>query len=203
MWDTFVHKLDSLILKFVPRIKGASYVVRKSPWLPLAVRRTIAAKAATWRQWRLNPCRDTKIRYNALAKTAKKRLFNFRRQQEELVLNSRNLKAFYQYVNKRLNPSPKPIKLILPNGDITQCNIQIGELFYKFFSSVFTVDNGSLPIPPPPTDALMQDVTFSIDKIRKKLVELKESSSCGPDGIHPSVLKHSADALGYTAYCNF
>ena len=41
----------------------------------------------------------------------------------------------------------------------------------------------------------MQDVTFSIDKIRKKLMELKESSSCGPDGIHPSVLKHSADAL--------
>ena len=41
----------------------------------------------------------------------------------------------------------------------------------------------------------MPDVTFSIDKIRKKLMELKESSSCGPDGIHPSVLKYSADAL--------
>ena len=41
----------------------------------------------------------------------------------------------------------------------------------------------------------MQDITFSIDKIRKKLMELKDSSSCGPDGIHPSVLKHSADAL--------
>ena len=79
MWNTFVHKLDSLILKFVPCVKGASYVVRKSPWLPLAVRRAIAAKAAAWRQWRLNPCRDTKVRYNALAKTAKKRLFNFRR----------------------------------------------------------------------------------------------------------------------------
>ena len=79
MWNTFVHKLDSLILKFVPCVKGASYVVHKSPWLPLAVRRAIAAKAAAWRQWRLNPCRDTKVRYNALAKTAKKRLFNFRR----------------------------------------------------------------------------------------------------------------------------
>ena len=74
----------------------------------------------------------------------------------------------------------------------------MGELFNKLFSSVFTVDNGNLPIPPPPTDALMQDVTFSIDKIRKKLMELKESSSCGPDGIHPSVLKHSADTLAIT-----
>ena len=43
--------------------------------------------------------------------------------------------------------------------------------------------------------AARQDVTFSIDKIRKKLMELKESSSCGPDGIYPSVLKHSADVL--------
>ena len=51
LWNTFVHKLDSFILKFVPRVKGASYVVRKSPWLPLAVRRAIAAKAAAWRQW--------------------------------------------------------------------------------------------------------------------------------------------------------
>ena len=123
MWDIFVHKLDPIILQFVPLVKGASYAVRKKPWLPLAVRRAIAAKAAAWRQWRLNLCRDTKARYNkTLAKTAKKRLFNFREQQEELVLNSRNFKVFfYQFVNKKLNPTSKPIKLTLPNGDITQC----------------------------------------------------------------------------------
>ena len=94
MRETFVHKLDSIILQFVPLVKGASYAVRKMSWLPLAVRRAIAAKATAWRQWRLNPCRDTKARYNTLSKTAKKRLLNFRKQQKDPVLNSRNLKVF-------------------------------------------------------------------------------------------------------------
>ncbi len=34
-----------------------------------------------------------------------------------------------------------------------------------------------------------------IIKCTKKSKELNKSSSCGPDGIQPSVLKHSADAL--------
>ena len=49
MWDTFVHNLE-IILQFIPLVKGASYVVRKKPWLPLCVKRASATKAATWRQ---------------------------------------------------------------------------------------------------------------------------------------------------------
>ena len=84
MWDTFVHKLDPIISQFVPLVKGASDTVRKKPWLPLSVRHAIAAKAAAWRQWRLNLYKDTKARYNMLAKTAKSDYLTF-------VSNKRNL----------------------------------------------------------------------------------------------------------------
>ena len=41
----------------------------------------------------------------------------------------------------------------------------------------------------------MSDLTLSNDKMHKKLRALNESSSSGPDRIHPSVLKYSADTL--------
>ena len=41
----------------------------------------------------------------------------------------------------------------------------------------------------------MQDVNFSTDKIVTKLCALNETSACGPDGIHPLILKRAATAL--------
>jgi hypothetical protein len=101
--------------------------------VPFSVRRAIAAKTAAWRLRRINPCTATRAQYTASANAAKTALFKFRRQQEEQVLESRNLKQFYKHVNKRLNPHPKPIKLILPNEEITQCSEQISSMFNTFF----------------------------------------------------------------------
>ncbi len=196
-WDAFSCILGRLVEQHVPRFRRPLYLMQSSrrQWLPLTVKRAIAAKATAWRLWRANPCTETRAQYTALAKAAKKSLFNFKRRQEEQVLASRNLKYFFRHVNKKLNPLPKPIKLIKPNGEIVQSDERIGLMFNEFFSSVFTRDDGNLPPPPSHTDAVMPNVVLTSDKIRKKLLSLKVTSSCGPDGIHPSILKHSASAL--------
>ncbi len=138
-----------------------------------------------------------RARYTTTAKAAKISLFNFKRRQEEQVLAARNLKHFFQHINKRLNPHPKPIKLIDQNGELVQCNERIGSMFNSFFTSVFTQDDGNLPPAPSRTDSIMPNITFTCDKICKKLLALKVTSSCGPDGIHPSILKHAAHALSF------
>ncbi len=67
--------------------------------------------------------------------------------------------------------------------------------FNEFFASVFTQDNNSLPPAPSITDAAMHDIVFTTEKILKKLLALKITSSCGPDEIHPSILKRAAHSL--------
>ena len=96
-----------------------------------------------------------------------------------------------------MNPSPKAINLINFDGHIVKDELLMSNMFNSFFASVFTHDDGNLPVPPfvPEVNLPMQDVNFSTDKIVTKLCALNETSACGPDGIHPLILKRAATAL--------
>ena len=56
--------------------------------------------------------------------------------------------------------------------------------FNKYFGSVFTVDNGTLPNINNRTDNsyAIDTVDFNVETVRKALNKVKPSTSCGPDG---------------------
>jgi len=80
-------------------------------------------------------------------------------------------------------------------------SLEQANLFNKYFSSVFTVDNASKPVIQPRTvDNIRCDsVNFNVDNVRKDLSSLKPStssssstSSSGPDRVHNVLLKKLA-----------
>jgi hypothetical protein len=120
--------------------------------------------------------------------------------QENAILTSASLKQFYKYVNKRFRPRPKPIALLTPGDSsaITDAAI-VSDRLNNYFASVYTIDNGNIPQHVSQQHKISDhaDAVFTPNIIQKKLLTLKPSSSSGPDGIHPSILKYCSAELSY------
>ena len=68
------------------------------------------------------------------------------------------------------------------------------DIFNRFFCSVFTKENLTT-MPSPPTvgeGPRLDSINITVETVKDKLDKLKTSSSPGPDGIHPLLLKETA-----------
>lgn len=98
------------------------------------------------------------------------------------IIHSRSPKNFFNYANKKLCSHSKLGPLIDTNGicqtdDQTKC-----EILNEFFSSVFTNDNGILPMVSKQTLNISSNkIDFSQSVIIKAIKKLKASGSAGPD----------------------
>ena len=65
-----------------------------------------------------------------------------------------------------------------------------------FFAAVFTREGDSIikDVAPKTLDSL-HDIDVDIDKVKKILLGLNPTKSCGPDECHPRMLKETADIL--------
>lgn len=102
---------------------------------------------------------------------------------------------FYSYVSSRLKTKPRSISLLGPSGVPLASDPERCELLADYFSSVYTVDNDTLPV-------LCSTVTASCPSpiilpfmVAKVLRSLKPSCSLPVDSIPPIIYKHCSDAL--------
>ena len=65
---------------------------------------------------------------------------------EEKILNANNLGAFYKFVNGKLSNSNGVAPLIDSTGTLLTSDIDKANLFNEYFQSVFTLDDGNLPL---------------------------------------------------------
>ena len=95
-----------------------------------------------------------------------------------------------------LSKVAKPMHLQINDGKIIK-DRPMYKIFNTFFANVLTRDDSCLPPQPHVHLDLMTipEVVFMTEKIFKKLVSLKESSACGPDGLCPILLEHAALVL--------
>ena len=72
-----------------------------------------------------------------------------------------------------------------PDGSMSDNAAEKGEIFNRFFGSVFIEDNGCLPDLPTriSKDVSLTSVNFTPPIVRRALCRLKPSSSTGIDGI--------------------
>ena len=67
-----------------------------------------------------------------------------------------------------------------------------------FFSSVFIKeDMQHLPTPAQVNKVSLETVDITQEKVKRKLVQLKDSKTPGPDLIHPRILSETADVICY------
>ena len=104
-------------------------------------------------------------------------------------------KLFHSYLRERKKGCPSVGPLRAADGSLTHDNEGMSEEFAGSFSAVY---NASFPINPHPNqvcDGTMDSITVTYEMVHAVLEALSTSTSPGPDGIHPAILKGCSSAI--------
>jgi hypothetical protein len=195
MWNTFCHILHNIFAKHCPPRKSSLPTKNKN--LPAYIMSLIRAKRRAWRYYRQHKSDTSLATFRSFAQITRKTIRSFYKKREQDILQSRNTRHFYSYVNQRLYPPPATPQLRdlnNPNALLVD-HSQVANAFNTYFGSVFSQDDLSQsPAITLPKHNQMPDVVFDSTKIRNILKTIKSSSS-GPDNLHSTALKNLCDEL--------
>ena len=144
---------------------------------PKTIRNLLSKKAAIWRVYRRNPNNATQLKYTEIANKCKLAILEFDKAREEKILQANNLGAFFKFVNAKLNSSSGIAPLLNPDGSFSTSDLDKAALLNKYFESVFTLDNGTLPHFPNrtgPDNPGIQDINISPSIIEQILNKTKK-----------------------------
>ena len=106
-----------------------------------------------------------------------------------------NKKAFFRYVNSKLTVRPEISEMQKENGEIVDIDNEICDTLGEYFSSVFSQPHtGQLPDINEMFNSTIGSINVTEVDIQKRLEKLDPNKSCGPDNIHPYLLKETAAA---------
>ena len=108
------------------------------------------------------------------------------------VLQSGDSSAFYRYINQRRACKDGIAPLLNVNGELAVTDHDKADILNAQFTSVFTVDDGILPLVETRTQSRLADINLSPELIRKFMCKLPNKFSHCPDGI-PSAILRSLD----------
>ena len=109
-------------------------------------------------------------------------------------------KIFHSYLRQRKTGCPSVGPLKLADGSLSYENVDMSEEFVSAFSSVFV---SHAPVDPHPFQAshgCMTNLEVTYEKVFEILETLSVSSSAGPDGVHPALLRNCAAVLALPLY---
>ena len=104
-------------------------------------------------------------------------------------------KALHSYLRGRKIGCPSVGPLRGEDGSLVADQHKMGDLFAEAFCSVYQAATPSNPHEHQTTDARMDEFFVDYDCLLAKLLEMNPSSSPGPDGLHPRLLKACAQVL--------
>ena len=116
------------------------------------------------------------------------------RRHEARFAKRENVREFYKFINSKLSvkahiPPLKDTSGNLLESDYSKCN-----MLNQYFSSVFTHDDGNVPLMPKNDNIKnsISTVIFTKENVLAKLKSLNNKTSVGPDGIPNIILKRCA-----------
>ena len=107
-----------------------------------------------------------------------------------------NPKSFWAYVNSKTKMRSGISDLKDENSIMRSSDDDKSNILNDFFTAVFTREGDSVikDVTPKTLDSL-HDIDVDKDKVKKILLGLNPTKSCGPDECHPRMLKETADIL--------
>ncbi|MCP4473118.1 MAG: hypothetical protein GY821_00795 [Gammaproteobacteria bacterium] len=198
MYSILLEMLWDLISVYVPKLPQSSKRWSQSLQWSSSTRRLHKNQFKLYKKFRNSQNPGDKIKYleaHYLARTSKRQdIFNH----ENAILNSKNDKQFWNFVNSKLSVKDynlPPLKT--SDGDFVVNDVSKTQLFNEYFSSVFTVDNGTPLNFGQICPRLLDRVDFSPLVVFQALSRLKGKKSLGPEGIPSLFFKKLAAPLAF------
>jgi len=195
-WDYFSTTFNEIMRTCIPLAKPKH---RKNIYMTKEAMIMKNKKNRLWRNYTVSKSPEDLVAF----KHARDSLRSLTRQlrsdfEKNLAGNIKtNSKCFWKYVNSRIQ-SRFPIKdLTTSDGCVIESDKDKANAFNKFFSSVFTIEDGSsLPDFSINVDApILNDVPITPEIVYTKLSNLNPNKAAGPDNWPPKVLKEMAEQL--------
>ena len=199
-WKFFEDTLFDCIKKTTPVVKHSGRNLKKKPvWMNADALIRIKKKRAAFQRYLETKegqdyCMYARAR-NQAKWACKKALRDFEKKIAKEAKS--NPKACYAYARSKLRTKEIITDLVDEFGTPVSGDADKAELFNNFFSGVFTrEDTSNMPgLASRQFEAPTDDIVFSGEVVLKKLQCLNVNKSPGPDGLHPRVLRESADMI--------
>jgi len=195
VWKKFVEPLNIAFESFIPvksTITRGNTPSKQIKYHPPHIRRAIKLKSACWKAYRLSPIDTNLNTYKRQAAIVKKLLFDYEKQKELELINRNNLGGFYRFLNNKLSCKSGVGPLRIQSGSLVTEDSTKAEVLNDYFCSVFTKDDGVLPIFPKrvTTNVSIGTIDFSPQAVLKALKSIKRvSNACDPDGYTTNAVK--------------
>ena len=108
-----------------------------------------------------------------------------------------NNKVFWRYVNSQRTAKASIPDLERQDGTKANTDEEKAEILNHQFTNVFTrEDLSNVPeFDPLPCNSYLDQINISSAEVKKKLSKLRTDKSCGPDEVHPYILKHLSECM--------
>ena len=181
---------------FVPKKKRRQ--LNKPVWMNAAVIKLSRQKQRRYDIYMKNKTEENHNIYKKLEKKCKKAVRNAKRKFEKKLANNTNKKPFNAYLRTktktRTNVGP-----LVENNNIVTDSVEMAKILNNYFASVFTNDFSSVNVV---TDSNsnndipeLNQMFVTVNQTKEQISKLKNTNSCGPDGISTFVLKTFCDEL--------
>ena len=191
-WDIFKAKIEALLEENIPMSNPKDY---NEPWMNRTLMKKWRKKYFAWKRYT-----ETKsfIRYREYKKEAdllKKNTRQAKRLYEKKIAKeaSGNKRQFFRYVNSKLTVRPEISSMQNESGELIDNDKEICNILAKYFNSVYTpLSNDEMPEMNNMYENEIKNIEITRDDIRTRLEKMNVTKSCGPDNLHPFVLRKTA-----------
>ena len=197
-WTKFKKILNECQERNIPRAKANKGGRKRQPWMTPEVRKSLKRKKTAYRTYTRSKKAEDWETFREERRAAKKAVRGAHQEYEGKIAEEtkENPKAFWGYVNSKMKTRQGICDIRRKDGTLASEDGDRAEVLNEFFASVFTVEvEGRLPQINTRDDVEATEMKITEDRVLKKLKQLKEGKSPGPDQFHPFILKNLADHL--------
>jgi hypothetical protein len=196
-WNIFLSHMYNAIQLYVPVKIRAIQMPRNSKKYPRILQQMLNRKAVLWKRWRTTKNVNHKKAYDAYTTKCINAINVHQCILETKLVESNDLGKFYRFVNNKLNGKLPTAPLKDAADNLISDSKEQANIFNKYFATVFTADDGKAPPMAPRIDphSHISNIDFAPDKILRVLLQLKPSSSSGPDELPNILLKKIAHSV--------
>ena len=203
LWQSIKSMLENLRKSFVPKKQSDTSPKWKDVGgfpVDQGARKAIQEKHALHRKWIASQTKDSsseaaRVRYRKASNKAKTLIRQCKRRYESLIAeeSKANPKPFWAHIRGRLKTKEGVAPLLQNPKDKNSMKFTDEEkanILLHQFTSVFTHEPaGDAPTMASRTAAIMATIIVTEEMVREEINKLNINKSCGPDEVHPKMLK--------------